>query len=419
LSPEEFHEKLVGSSISNDSNNSTSSKDVVLIDVRNTFEHAIGHFVNPYTQQAAMNPEMVTFSSFDPKFCEQHAPSLKDKTVLMYCTGGIRCEKASAMLKKRGVKDVYQLQGGIHRYLETFGEEGCFKGRNFQFDQRIALSPAEHYQQRKLLDDTVVESDTPELKEDNKLQPPKVVGKCMECHTAYDELSGSRICTVCRDLVLVCPSCQIQLREYHCLRHSEWKDYYTFLEVFGKEQLEAQVSSMQYLLDRHTEYSKHVKKTLRKQIRKIRDRLEEIEKNPDLVNPDAPRRCRSCREPSNICNGLCWGFWKTSSTGNDNCSIANYAAEPILPIQVGDTVKAGPHWNAIRYGNPIHPETGVALKGTVTEIKSWGTGSTELDCVAVAWNDPEHLPRRRQVQIYRWGAKAVNGSRLYDVVRCD
>ena len=448
LTPEEFHEKIVGpqqQTSEDDANQSaTPPKEVVLIDVRNTFEHAIGHFVNPNTHEPAMNPEMVTFSSFDSKFCEQHAPSLKDKTVLMYCTGGIRCEKASAMLKKRGVEDVYQLQGGIHRYLETYGESGCFRGRNFQFDQRVSLTPSEHYHQRRLLDDppspnTTISSDISSNdkdsqkndNEDAKTQPHEVVGKCVECNAKFDELSGSRICTVCRDLVLVCSSCQVKLREYHCRRHSEWKSYYTFLEVFDKQQLEEQTESMESLLARHTEYSKHVRRTLRKQIEKLRKRLDEIERNPELVNPNAPRRCRSCREPQGIvCNGLCWGFWKTAGSSQPNPqqnglgSTTNgedspsMKAEPILSICVGDTVRPGPHWNDIRYGNPIHPKTGNPLEGTVAEIKSWGTGSTELDCVAVEWNDPDHLPRRRQVQIYRWGAKAVNGTRLYDVAHC-
>lgn len=79
LSPREFHRAMV-----------ESEKEVVLIDVRNTFEHNIGHFVLPETGQSAMNPEMVTFSSFDSNFCAKHAEQLKDKKVLMYCTGGIR-----------------------------------------------------------------------------------------------------------------------------------------------------------------------------------------------------------------------------------------------------------------------------------------------------------------------------------------
>ena len=64
----------------------------------------------------------------------------KGKKVLMYCTGGIRCEKASAMLIKEGVPEVYQLSGGIHRYLESYPDGGLFKGKNFVFDKRVALA---------------------------------------------------------------------------------------------------------------------------------------------------------------------------------------------------------------------------------------------------------------------------------------
>jgi UPF0176 protein len=86
LTPEEFHQVLIDAG----SCNPKETKPVVLVDVRNTFEHAIGHFVHPTSGQAAMNPEMVTFSSFDSNFCAKHADELKGKKVLMYCTGGIR-----------------------------------------------------------------------------------------------------------------------------------------------------------------------------------------------------------------------------------------------------------------------------------------------------------------------------------------
>ncbi|KAL3925274.1 MAG: hypothetical protein SGILL_000515, partial [Bacillariaceae sp.] len=96
LSPEEFHRIL------------TEQPDIALIDVRNTFEHNIGHFVNPETGEKAIDPQMTTFASFD-KFCDQHKDQLKDRQVLMYCTGGIRCEKASILLKRKGVSNVSQL----------------------------------------------------------------------------------------------------------------------------------------------------------------------------------------------------------------------------------------------------------------------------------------------------------------------
>jgi UPF0176 protein len=94
-------------------------KELVVLDVRNTFEHAIGRFESA-AGTSAVAPGMKSFSEFDA-FCERFAPKCQGKKVLMYCTGGIRCEKASAMLKERGVEDVSQLKGGIHRYLEQYG----------------------------------------------------------------------------------------------------------------------------------------------------------------------------------------------------------------------------------------------------------------------------------------------------------
>lgn len=285
LSPKEFHHVLSSSS---------DEKDVVLIDVRNTFEHEIGHFVHPKTHEAAMNPNMVAFSNFDSTFCAKHAPALKDKKVLMYCTGGIRCEKASAMLRKRGVGNVYQLQGGIHRYLEEFGDKGLFRGKNFVFDQRVSSMGS-------------------------SASATTVVGKCVECDSPYDEISGSRLCSVCRDLVLVCPKCQESSREYHCRRHSAWKHcYFTFLEIFDEEELrkqKAQLEEFRESLSPPGDY-KNVRRTLQRQITKIESRLEQLESGEAKVDRDAPRRCRTCMKTNDECDGRCWGFWKQAGASD-------------------------------------------------------------------------------------------------------
>lgn len=117
LSPEEFHAVL-----------ESPPKELVVIDVRNTFEHAIGRFVAA-DGVAAIEPKMKSFGGF-ASFCDSHAEEFAGKKVLMYCTGGIRCEKASAMLRDRGVDDVGQLRGGIHRYLEKYPDGGHFEGLN-------------------------------------------------------------------------------------------------------------------------------------------------------------------------------------------------------------------------------------------------------------------------------------------------
>ncbi|KAG7355720.1 hypothetical protein IV203_000406 [Nitzschia inconspicua] len=314
LSPEEFHEMLTAYASEENHgkvNDNTDNKlpPIALIDVRNTFEHNIGHFVNPQTGEKALNPEMTTFSSFD-KFCQQHADDLKDKQVLMYCTGGIRCEKASVMLKRKGVNNVAQLSGGIHRYLERYGKDGFFKGLNFTFDKRVAIKP-DMSSQRTSLDDGKSESSSKAEYE--------VVGTCVECTAPFDELDGSRVCTVCRDLVLVCCDCQSSLLEYHCSRHAAWKDcYFSFLEVFDSEQLCEQKLKLEKIREslELLPNTKNTRRALARQIDKVEQRISELDTGKVTVQNNAPRRCRSCLEPNGVCDGRCWGFWKASSSSS-------------------------------------------------------------------------------------------------------
>jgi predicted sulfurtransferase len=108
------------------------NKDLVLLDGRNDYESRIGTFKN------AITPSIQHFRDF-PDYIDTNAQQFKDKEVLMFCTGGIRCERASAYLKSKNVaKKVYQLKGGIHRYVEKF-PDGHFRGKNYVFDARIAL----------------------------------------------------------------------------------------------------------------------------------------------------------------------------------------------------------------------------------------------------------------------------------------
>jgi predicted sulfurtransferase len=107
-------------------------KDLVVLDGRNNYESAIGKF------EGAITPNIKTFRQF-PEYIDQNLEQFKDKTVLMYCTGGIRCERASAYVKLKGVaKDVLQLEGGICRYVEKY-PNGFFKGKNYIFDSRISV----------------------------------------------------------------------------------------------------------------------------------------------------------------------------------------------------------------------------------------------------------------------------------------
>lgn len=107
--------------------------DVLLIDTRNRFEVAMGTF------EGAVDPETRKFSQF-PDFVRRSLDPDKHKRVAMFCTGGIRCEKASSYLLSQGFEEVFHLQGGILKYLETIPpEESLWRGECFVFDERIAL----------------------------------------------------------------------------------------------------------------------------------------------------------------------------------------------------------------------------------------------------------------------------------------
>lgn len=383
LSPTDFHHCLLD------------YPDAVIIDVRNTFEYAIGHFVNPTTQEPALNPETSKFSFFDATFCATNVAALRNKKVLMYCTGGIRCEKASCLLKMHGVSDVSQLSGGIHRYLEAFGDTGFFQGKNFVFDQRVAQKPSECGPSREV-DANVV------------------VGKCTSCNAAFDDICGSRICTVCRDLVLVCPICQSALREYHCARHQSWnKCFFTFIDIFGRDELAKQHNDLIQLRESFLPAAQHknVRRTLFRQAIKVAARMEALDTGTAVSDSDAPRRCRTCMETKYVCNGRCWGFWKTYAVNVNQERSSDHSPDPIA---VGDLVEPGPDWNELRLGSRVDGATGQLLQGAVMEIKTWGAGSAERDCVAVCWNRTL-LQSRQQPLIFRWGVLALNGKRMYDL----
>jgi UPF0176 protein len=107
--------------------------DITLIDTRNDYEVQIGSFDN------AINPKTSNFREF-PGFVEASLDPKKNKKVAMFCTGGIRCEKSTAYLKQRGFAEVYQLHGGILKYLEEVPEEEShWHGECFVFDERVTV----------------------------------------------------------------------------------------------------------------------------------------------------------------------------------------------------------------------------------------------------------------------------------------
>jgi UPF0176 protein len=121
-------------------NKLTDDPNTVIVDMRNHYEYEVGHFENAieipsdtFREQLPMSAEML----------EAH----KDKNIIMYCTGGIRCEKASAYLLHRGFSNVFHLEGGIIHYANTVKQKGLsnkFVGKNFVFDERLGERVSEH-----------------------------------------------------------------------------------------------------------------------------------------------------------------------------------------------------------------------------------------------------------------------------------
>lgn len=156
LTPEEFKKTL-------------DTEDVVLIDARNTYETAIGKFKN------AFDPQTKTFQEFPDAIRNANIP--KDKKVLMYCTGGIRCEKALMEMQQQGYEHVYQLQGGILSYIEQFPATH-FEGECFVFDHRVAV--------------------------DQALEPTKTYGLCAFCG---DPGAIREPCLCCKNESVRCVEC--------------------------------------------------------------------------------------------------------------------------------------------------------------------------------------------------------------------
>lgn len=127
--------KVVGTYVEADDWNALiSDPETLLIDTRNDYEVNIGTFKN------AVNPNTETFREF-PEYVKENLDPEKHKKVAMFCTGGIRCEKASAYMKEQGFDEVYHLKGGILRYLENVDtQESLWDGECFVFDDRVAVN---------------------------------------------------------------------------------------------------------------------------------------------------------------------------------------------------------------------------------------------------------------------------------------
>lgn len=147
--------------------------DVVFFDGRNAHEAKIGKFKN------AIVPNTNTSRDFIAELESDKYDDLKDKKIVTYCTGGIRCEVISAMMKKRGFQDVYQIDGGIVKYGEAYGDDGLWEGSLRVFDNRMTMEFSDH---------------------------AKTIGECTHCKTNTSNFENCAWAN-CNDLVLICETC--------------------------------------------------------------------------------------------------------------------------------------------------------------------------------------------------------------------
>jgi len=162
LSPQEFNQFL------QDPNS-------LCVDIRNHYESEIGHF------QSAIRPDVDTFRDSLPIIEKKLEPVKKEKQFLLYCTGGIRCEKASVYLKGKGFEKVYQLEGGIINYIRQVKSKGLtnkFLGKNFVFDQRLRETGSE-----------------------------KVISRCHQCGMPCDQHTNC-VNQACHLLFIQCQKCK-------------------------------------------------------------------------------------------------------------------------------------------------------------------------------------------------------------------
>ena len=198
----------------------------LILDVRNHYEHAVGRF------PLAVDPGTRTFGEFR-SWCEANEATLRSASqVLLYCTGGVRCEKASTLVSsivavgRDSVVPVHHLKGGIHRYLEQYPDGGFFCGANFVFDARRTVRPeiAKPSTNDSGLPPASPAGSPPGSRLAPEIGPDAVgrtvdaivqqtaqaVGVCEECgegSLATNVLHDGRRCHACRMLVLACDRC--------------------------------------------------------------------------------------------------------------------------------------------------------------------------------------------------------------------
>lgn len=147
---------------------------VVFFDGRNHYEAKVGRF------KQAIVPDTRTSKDFVRELDSGKYDDIKDKKIITYCTGGVRCELLSAMMKKRGFNDVYQIDGGIVKYGERFGDDSHWEGSLYVFDGRMEVNFSDH---------------------------TAVIGECIHCQGSTSNYENCALAE-CNDLVLICESCK-------------------------------------------------------------------------------------------------------------------------------------------------------------------------------------------------------------------
>lgn len=156
--------------------------EVVFFDGRNAFEAKIGKFKD------AIVPNVNTTRDFVQEIESGKYDHLKEKPIVTYCTGGIRCEVLSSVMKNRGFKEVYQVQGGIVRYGKKFGDDGLWEGSLFTFDARMALDFSEN---------------------------SKIIGECEKCSAPTKQFYNCANPS-CHELILLCATCEEEYSNKSC-----------------------------------------------------------------------------------------------------------------------------------------------------------------------------------------------------------
>ncbi|MEI6216470.1 MAG: rhodanese-related sulfurtransferase [Actinomycetes bacterium] len=160
--------------------------EVVFFDGRNAFEAKIGKFKN------AIVPDVTTSHDFVSEIESGKYDHLKDKPIVTYCTGGIRCEILSSVMIKRGFKEVYQIEGGIVRYGKKFGDRSLWEGSLYTFDARMAID---------FSDET------------------KIIGECEKCAAPTKQFYNcARV--ACHELVLLCADCATHDSSRSCIHEN-------------------------------------------------------------------------------------------------------------------------------------------------------------------------------------------------------